>query len=713
MSNANGHTPIPPGVCSDIAHERAYVYVKSLAQLNFHEHRFLERQQQPPGLLIPHRKLGADKIEFCSLRPDRARMTDDGKEVKYETPAGVPLCLDVLPRYREALGDPTIPIWITEGAKKADALGSHVPNIVPINIFGVWCWKRKGKDGASRPLEEFKAIPWKGRLVVLAFDKDVTVKIEVQQALKALAKYLASLGALVRVLILPSDGEKGVDDALAVGMTTDELQSYVCDLDELPPPAKQNPDLLDAGRRWAELYGRDWAYDQEAGNWRRWTRTHWEEETRTTTRLDMQAAIVLRALDMPVSSSGRLDGVTRMAATICNRTFQRRPGLVNFRNGTLDVTTMQLRPHDPADGLDYCLSYTYTPGPHPQIDAFLLSTIPDPDARAAYQAHIGLALISDTKLHKALLAKGPPRSGKSTLLALANSVCGNDAYAGAGPELFDRETEGLRSRSTWNGRRLVTIEELPVEALRNEELFKAMTAHSGVAQRRLHQPEATSNQWLPKIFMATNEAPRYSDRSGALTERLIIISCPNSRSEGQRDIHLLDKLLPELGTFAATCIRQAWATLAAGHYPQSDVMRRELAEIEQSGDAVKSFVIEECVIEPDAWTDTATLYAAYRTYCEENGHSAMSKNKFTQAVCERFRMLQAKGRHTPKAAGTALVSTWTRISLLRPALILSPSIGAMRLTSAIHCGLLWDVGPRAPPSRCATDIWMHSCSTVS
>ncbi len=235
---------VPPGVSAEIAAERNYRRIESERQLSAYDHRLTERQCQIPGLLFPAYRLGASSPYTYVLRPDTPRVGYDGKLVKYEWPERVQLCLDMLPRYRDALADPTVPVWITEGAKKADALASAFEaEIVPINISGVWGWRHRSKDGASHPLDDLDAIAWAGREVVLAFDNDVIRKPEVQQALRALARHLIKeRGASVRVLVLPQEGDQkiGVDDALAAGMPVDELQSYIRDIDALPrPPAAE------------------------------------------------------------------------------------------------------------------------------------------------------------------------------------------------------------------------------------------------------------------------------------------------------------------------------------------------------------------------------------------------------------------------------------------------------------------------------------------
>ena len=134
------------------------------------------------------------------------------------------------------------------------------------------------------------------------------------------------------------------------------------------------------------------------------------------------------------------------------------------------------------------------------------------------------------------------------------------------------ELEGKRSRSVWNRQRIVCIDELPSEALRDEELFKTMTGHGGVEERGIGKDENINNRWRPKLLMSTNDTPHYKDTSSAIKQRAIIIECPNGpRPDNQQDKRLLpQKLLPELDAFAATCIRLAKLALDKGYYPRSD-----------------------------------------------------------------------------------------------------------------------------------------------
>jgi Protein of unknown function (DUF3631) len=80
---------------------------------------FARSQRVVPSLLIPI--YGTDgELRLHQNRPDNPRL-DNGKPRKYETPWRKPICLDVPRRVIGQLADPAVPLWITEGARKADA----------------------------------------------------------------------------------------------------------------------------------------------------------------------------------------------------------------------------------------------------------------------------------------------------------------------------------------------------------------------------------------------------------------------------------------------------------------------------------------------------------------------------------------------------------------------------------------------------------------
>ena len=206
------------GISPDIVAERGYSTVT--------------RREVPPefkgyqrrkGLLMPvHSPDGITRSH--QLRPDAPRPDKKGKPVKYETPGGSNVILDVHPRMREEVRAGDGDLWITEGIKKADALtGRGLPTV---GLIGVWGWcVPKAKPHRLRSCWDH--VDLKDRRAFVVYDSDVMTKQNVQDALEQLILRLEERGAEVRVCYLPDgqDGTKvGVDDYLVSGGTVAELK---------------------------------------------------------------------------------------------------------------------------------------------------------------------------------------------------------------------------------------------------------------------------------------------------------------------------------------------------------------------------------------------------------------------------------------------------------------------------------------------------------
>ncbi|MGH3403798.1 MAG: DUF3854 domain-containing protein, partial [Streptosporangiaceae bacterium] len=211
-------------ISPDVARERGYVSVDTKKRLESAGYK--DYQCRVPGLLIPvHDASGA--VATWQYRPDSPRTTKAGKTIKYETPGGSRLVLDVPPRIKSQLDDPSIPLWITEGARKADAAVSA--GVACISLSGVDAWQGTNSRGGKTALGDWKNIALNDRRVYLAFDSDAASKPGVAGALERLGNWLAGHGATssdVRYCYLPDgeDGTKvGLDDYLAAGGSIEDL----------------------------------------------------------------------------------------------------------------------------------------------------------------------------------------------------------------------------------------------------------------------------------------------------------------------------------------------------------------------------------------------------------------------------------------------------------------------------------------------------------
>jgi hypothetical protein len=134
------------------------------------------------------------------------------------------MAVDVPPTVRHLLGDPAVPLFITEGVKKADALASR--GLCAVALLGVWNFRGMNEQGGKVLLAAFEAIALNGRDVFVVYDSDVMLKASVGAAMARLGAVLEGRGARTRYVYLPAGpaGAKvGADDFLAQGHTVEDL----------------------------------------------------------------------------------------------------------------------------------------------------------------------------------------------------------------------------------------------------------------------------------------------------------------------------------------------------------------------------------------------------------------------------------------------------------------------------------------------------------
>ena len=226
-------------ISEDVLNERGCYTVTKKAELE--RRGFGNRQIKPPGVLYPVHSVSGE-IGFYLYRADDPRIIR-GRPAKYELPKGQSMAIDVPPRCREHLGNPGIPLVITEGIKKSDSAASK--ELCTISLIGTWNWRGTNDQGGKTALPDWEYIAFKDRhgrprTVYLCFDSDVMTKPPVYKALERLKAFLEQRGARVRVIYLPhgKHGEKvGLDDFFARGATRDDLLSLAVDHLK-PPPAE-------------------------------------------------------------------------------------------------------------------------------------------------------------------------------------------------------------------------------------------------------------------------------------------------------------------------------------------------------------------------------------------------------------------------------------------------------------------------------------------
>jgi hypothetical protein len=181
---------IASGITPEHARARPYRSVDTKKRLE--EIGITPKGRSVPGLLIPLLRKDGSTWGY-QYRPDQPRDDAKGKPVQYENPVGQRNGIDVPPGVGAMLDDPSIPLWITEGVKKADT--GAITGLCIIALPGVWSWRGTNDKGGKVAVADWNDIALNGRRVILAFDSDVVIKKSVQDALRLLTDYLEYKGA--------------------------------------------------------------------------------------------------------------------------------------------------------------------------------------------------------------------------------------------------------------------------------------------------------------------------------------------------------------------------------------------------------------------------------------------------------------------------------------------------------------------------------------
>jgi hypothetical protein len=185
------------GISAEVIEARGYETVMSKAVLR--QRGFGTAQQTVPALLIPIYSPTGDVVLY-QARPDTPRISK-GKPVKYETPSGSSMALDMHPFAKDKAGDPNTPLFITEGIKKGDALVTH--RLCAVALIGVWNFRGRNEHGGKVALPEWEFIALNGRDCYIVFDSDVMSKKPVHAALVRLKAMLEHREAKVKLIYLP------------------------------------------------------------------------------------------------------------------------------------------------------------------------------------------------------------------------------------------------------------------------------------------------------------------------------------------------------------------------------------------------------------------------------------------------------------------------------------------------------------------------------
>lgn len=499
-----------------------------------------------PGLLIPLYRVTGERIGY-QWKPAVPQEAPGGKREKYASQSGTPNRLDVPPSCSDSVRDPSVPLWITEGVKKADALCSKGRAV--ITLTGVFNWRSK-----LGTLGDWEDVPLRGRTVVVCFDADAREKRNVLLAMRRLGSWLESKGVSdVRYLIVPAEVNgvpvKGVDDYFAAGGSMEDLGAAA--MRELPADGARDAAFSDAVL--ADTVCREeldghfcWA---SGLGWMTWTGKVWETATDATVTeavrlwtleqfnavLDRQRLDANRDLRSQIDgwrsvlSSGRIAALVKLSRGIleCRADdFDNDPDMLNCPNGILDLRTGELQPHDPDQFMTKIAGVDYVKGAtHPDWTK-ALTALPE-SVVDWYQLRAGQAITGHmTPDDLAIICQGGGANGKSTIADAMMEAAGKyyvlvSDRAMLGGASDNHPTEMM----DFMGARYAVLEETPESRRLDTNRLKKLTGTREITARRIRQDSVTFEA-THSLFVNSNYKPIVDETDHGTWRRLALVRFP-------------------------------------------------------------------------------------------------------------------------------------------------------------------------------------------
>jgi putative DNA primase/helicase len=304
--------------------------------------------------------------------------------------------------------------------------------------------------------------------------------------------------------------------------------------------------------------------------------------------------------------------------------------VVAVENGLLDVASRRLLPHTPRYFNQTAVPFAFdanAPQPKRWIE-FLDALWPDEVAAIDVLAEwFGYVISGRLDLHKILLMVGPTRGGKGAIARILGALVGHQNVAG--PTLSSLgEDFGL---APLVNKSLAVIADARFTGRDSSKMVERLLSISG--EDTLTVNRKYRDQWTGKlpsrVHIISNELPKLGDASTAIIGRIVLL--PLSRSWLGKEDHDLE---PALHAELAGILNWALDGLQRLTITNDNCFTRlpsvdeAITTLRDLASPVGAFVRERCEVGPTKEIGVDSLYAAYKTWAEDAGHTKLSRNLF-------------------------------------------------------------------------------------
>lgn len=427
--------------------------------------------------------------------------------------------------------------------------------------------------------------------------------------------------------------------------------------------------------RFCKSYGPVIRHCEEWGKWFIWDGTRWKEDNtnliyyyakKVSKSIYVEAALEQdngRSMDLSKwahesSNNSRINAMVESATSehdfdipITFDVLDRDQYLINLKNGTFDLRSFEMLPHDQANMITKMANVEYDPDAQcPLWMAFMNRVFRGQDEKdhliSFMQRACGYSMTGDTKEQVMFFLYGSGANGKSTFIDTIQHILGDYGAATESSTFTTAKADSIRNDiARLVGQRFVSASENSTESLLDESLVKKLTGNEKISARFLHKEYF---EFYPqfKIWWAFNHQPYIRDNTNSIWRRILLIPFEERIPDSEQDKELAIKLKQEAPGIFNWMVK---GLLEYNHVGLNapEKIRVSTKEYRDDQDILFDFIHECCIVTENQSLDFKSVEVRvpasklYNAYVEWAGFNRMkredilSATKFGKVLIER------------------------------------------------------------------------------
>ena len=409
-------------------------------------------------------------------------------------------------------------------------------------------------------------------------------------------------------------------------------------------------------RRFYEQHHRDVRYATDRGVWSNWNGKYWDlDDVGGVMRRmnDVGLSVYQEAANEPDEKKRKLlwvwasksDSRRNQENSLAlarwkkgievrefSKVFDRQPLLLNVKNGTIDLKTGKLLPHNREHFLTKMVPIDYEEKDLaeccPEFKNFLHTTLKEDENLVFYMIQfMGLCLTGLNWEQSWWMFHGLTASGKSTFLNVLRGMLG--PYAVVLPDnyfLLKNNNSTDYATAKLAGARLATSAETPEGKTLDVSKVKSLTGGEPITGEYKYEncfeftPEA-------KLVLATNHRPKIRESDDAIWRRIKVVPFLHTVPLEDRNPNLAEELLEKAPEILRLAVGGCLHFLTQKRLVEPGAMNVAVSEYRKAEDVIQDFTDECCVLSQGLNLLRKELFDLYVKWCKENNQRQASKKK--------------------------------------------------------------------------------------